>query len=220
MKKKSNKIIYLSHLRKEYTFAGLTESDLEPSPIEQFKKWFIQSVDANLPEPTAMTLATATKTGKPSARIVLLKKFDEQGFVFFSNYNSRKGRDLSDNPFAALVFHWISLERQVRIIGPVAKVSRAESGEYFRMRPIGSQLAAWASKQSEVISSRKALEKRVDELIIEYQKEEVPLPPNWGGYRVAPTEIEFWQGRPSRLHDRLRYSLKKNKTWKIERLSP
>ena len=220
MKKKSNKIVYLSHLRKEYTFAGLTESDLEPSPIEQFKKWFIQSVDANLPEPTAMTLATATKTGKPSARIVLLKKFDEQGFVFFSNYNSRKGRDLFDNPFAALVFHWIGLERQVRIIGSVSKVSRAESGEYFRTRPIGSQLAAWASKQSEVISSRKALEKRVDELIIEYQKEAVPLPPNWGGYRVAPTEIEFWQGRPSRLHDRLRYSLKKNKTWKIERLSP
>ena len=220
MEKKSNKIISLSHLRKEYTFAGLTENDLEPNPIEQFKKWFIQSVDANLPEPTAMSLATATKTGKPSARIVLLKQFDEQGFVFFSNYSSRKGRDLSDNPLAALVFHWVGLERQVRIIGSVSKVSRAESGEYFRTRPIGSQLAAWASKQSEVIASRKALEKRIDELMIEYQNEEVPLPPHWGGYRVAPTEIEFWQGRPGRLHDRLRYSLKKNKTWKIERLSP
>ena len=220
MEKKSNKIISLSHLRKEYTLAGLTESDLEPNPIDQFKKWFIQAVDTNLPEPTAMTLATATKAGKPSARIVLLKKFDKRGFVFFSNYSSRKGRELSDNPVAALVFHWVGLERQVRIIGSVTKVSRAESVEYFRTRPVGSQLAAWASMQSKVISSRKELEKRVDELMIEYKKEEVPLPPNWGGYRILPTEFEFWQGRPSRLHDRLRYSLKKNKTWKIERLSP
>lgn len=220
MKKNTDKTIPLAHLRKEYTYAGLTEDDLEPDPIEQFKKWFLQSVDANLPEPTAMTLATATKTGKPSARIVLLKKFDEHGFVFFSNYKSRKGKELSDNPFAALVFHWISLERQIRISGKVSKVSRKESEEYFQMRPTGSKIAAWASEQSVIIAGRRELEKRVEELSAEYQNNEVPLPPNWGGYRVAPTEIEFWQGRPSRLHDRLLYSRRRNRTWKIERLSP
>ena len=220
MEKNIHKTILISHLRKEYTLAGLTEAEVDPNPIEQFKKWFNLAIEANLPEPTAMTLATATKTGKPSARVVLLKQFDEKGFVFFSNYKSRKGKELSENPNAALVFYWVGLERQVRILGSVAKVSQEESQKYFRTRPIGSQLAAWASKQSEVIASRKELERRVEKLSIEYQKVELSLPPNWGGYRVAPVEIEFWQGRPSRLHDRLRYSLKKNKTWKIERLSP
>jgi pyridoxamine 5'-phosphate oxidase len=210
----------ISHLRKEYTLSGLSEAELDPNPFEQFKKWFDQAIAAKLPEPTAMTLATATKSGRPSARIVLLKQFDERGFVFFSNYKSRKGKELSANPVAAVVFHWVGLERQVRIIGSVRRVSREESKEYFRTRPMGSRLAAWASKQSDVILSRDTLVQRVDELTFQYQKKEVPLPPNWGGYRVVPAEIEFWQGRPSRLHDRLRYSLKKNKTWKIERLSP
>lgn len=220
MKKNAGTPLVISHLRKEYMLSGLSEAELEPNPLEQFKKWFDQAIEANIPEPTAMTLATATKTGRPSARIVLLKQFDENGFVFFSNYKSRKGKELAINPVAALVFHWVGLERQVRIIGSVAKVTREESGEYFRTRPIGSQLAAWASRQSEVIVSRKALQRRVEALTLQYQKEEIPLPPNWGGYRVAPIEIEFWQGRPSRLHDRLRYSRKKSKTWKIERLSP
>ncbi len=220
MKSRINKTISISHLRKEYTFAGLTESELERNPFEQFTKWFIQAIEANLPEPTAMTLATATRAGKPSARVVLLKKFDDKGFVFFSNYKSRKGRELSSNPIAALVFHWIEPERQVRIIGAVTKVPREESEEYFQSRPAGSQIAALASKQSEIIVSRTLLEKRVKELTIEYRNKIIPLPPNWGGYRVAPTEIEFWQGRQNRLHDRFRYSLRKNKTWKIERLSP
>ncbi len=210
----------ISELRKEYTLSGLAEADLEPSPFEQFGKWFNEAIKANLPEPTAMTLATATKTGRPSARIVLLKQFDEKGFVFFSNYKSHKGKELSANPFAAIVFHWVSLERQVRIVGSVTKVSRRESEEYFQARPTGSQLAAWASKQSNVISNRSVLDRQIEDLTIKYRKGKIPLPPAWGGYRVAPAEFEFWQGRPSRLHDRLRYSRKKNKAWKIERLSP
>src|SRR5208283_902011 len=148
MEKNIHKTILISHLRKEYTLSGLAEAEADPSPIEQFKKWFNQAIEAELPEPTAMTLATATKTGKPSARVVLLKHFDEKGFVFFTNYKSRKGEELSENPNAALVFHWVGLERQVRIVGSVAKVLREESQKYFRTRPIGSQLAAWASKQS------------------------------------------------------------------------
>ncbi|MGA7160252.1 MAG: pyridoxamine 5'-phosphate oxidase [Bacteroidota bacterium] len=220
MGKKANKTISIAHFRKEYTLAGLKEDELELNPFDQFRKWFTEAIDAKIPEPTAMTLATATKTGKPSARIVLLKKIDERGFVFFSNYKSRKGRELSANPNAAVVFHWVGLERQVRIIGTVTKVLKAESEEYFRTRPIGSRLAAWASNQSDIIKSREVLEKRVDELVIEFRKGEIPLPRNWGGYRVTPSEFEFWQGRPNRLHDRFRYLLEEKKTWKLDRLSP
>ena len=210
----------LSDLRREYALAGLEESDLDSNPFNQFDKWFQQALAAGLPEPNAMTLATATLDGKPSARIVLLKGFDERGFVFFTNYESRKGRELLANPQAALVCYWIELERQVRISGRVSRVSAEESEEYFQSRPLGSQLGAWASQQSEVVDGRKTLEDRLEQLTREYQTKPVPLPPYWGGYRVAPETIEFWQGRPNRLHDRLRYTLQTNHHWLIERLSP
>jgi len=210
----------LSDLRREYTLAGLKESDLDPNPFKQFASWFQQALDAGLPEPNAMTLATATLDGKPSARIVLLKGFDERGFVFFTNYESQKGHELSANPRAALVCYWIELERQVRINGGVSCVSVEESEEYFRSRPLGSQLGAWASSQSEVVGGRKILEDRLEQLTHEYRSKPIPLPPYWGGYRVAPETIEFWQGRPNRLHDRLRYTLQSNRQWLIERLSP
>jgi pyridoxamine 5'-phosphate oxidase len=210
----------ISHLRKEYTNAGLTENELDPNPFKQFRKWLNQALEVGLPEPTAMTLATATKDGKPSARMVLLKHFDEEGFVFFTNYKSRKGRELLRNPAAALVFYWVELERQVRIIGTAKKVSHEESEQYFRTRPIGSQLAAWASKQSEILQSRQEIEKRVLELEAQYTNKEIPVPPIWGGFRIKPTEIELWQGRPNRLHDRLRYALARGGKWKIERLAP
>ena len=210
----------ISHLRKEYTNAGLTENELDPNPFKQFRKWLNQALEVGLPEPTAMTLATATKDGKPSARMVLLKHFDEEGFVFFTNYKSRKGRELLRNPAAALVFYWVELERQVRIIGTAKKVSHEESEQYFRTRPIGSQLAAWASKQSEILQSRQEIEKRVLQLEAQYTNKEIPVPPIWGGFRIKPTEIELWQGRPNRLHDRLRYALARGGKWKIERLAP
>jgi pyridoxamine 5'-phosphate oxidase len=210
----------LSDLRREYTLAGLKESDVDPNPLKQFDQWFQQALAAGLPEPNAMTLATATLDGKPSARIVLLKGLDERGFVFFTNYESQKGRELSANPQAALVCYWIELERQVRINGWVSCVSVEESEEYFRSRPLGSQLGAWASRQSEIVSGRQILEDRLEALTHEYRSKPIPLPPYWGGYRVAPETIEFWQGRPNRLHDRLRYTLQSNSQWLIERLSP
>lgn len=210
----------LSDLRREYTLAGLKESDLDPNPFKQFDIWFQQALAAGLPEPNAMTLATATLDGKPSARIVLLKGFDEGGFVFFTNYESQKGRELLANPRAALVCYWIELERQVRISGGVSRVSAEESEEYFQSRPLGSQLGAWASQQSEVVGERKILEDKLEQLTREYQTKPVPVPPHWGGYRVAPETLEFWQGRPNRLHDRLRYTRQSGSQWLIERLSP
>ena len=209
----------VSDLRREYGAAGLVEADLDPSPFKQFASWFQQALDAQLAEPNAMTLATVAQDGKPSARIVLLKGFDEQGFVFYTNYESPKALELSENPHAALVFAWIELERQVRITGQTSRVSRQESEAYFCSRPEGSQLGAWASRQSEVISGREVLENRLEELRTEYANKPIPLPSDWGGFRLSPDSLEFWQGRPNRLHDRLRYKLA-GARWLIERLSP
>lgn len=209
----------IAHLRESYTLAGLDESDLHPSPIAQFEEWFQQAREAGIKEPNAMTLATATPGGAPSARIVLLKGLSEEGFVFYTNYESQKGRELTDNPRAALIFYWPDLERQVRITGSVTRVSREESEAYFHSRPIGSQLGALASRQTEVIPSRLVLEERIQSLQTEYQDREIPLPDYWGGFRLKPETVEFWQGRPSRLHDRLRYT-RNGQTWLIDRLSP
>ena len=210
----------VADLRKDYTLQGLSEADAEPNPFKQFQIWFDQALAAQLPEPNAMTLATATPNGKPSARMVLLKNFDERGFVFYTNYKSHKGQELADNPQAALVFWWAELERQVRIEGRVEKVSDHESDEYFHSRPLNSRLGAWVSEQSQVIKSREVLELRLQELKTESESQDVPRPPHWGGFRVIPTIIEFWQGRPSRLHDRLNYCRLDDGSWYIERLSP
>jgi pyridoxamine 5'-phosphate oxidase len=210
----------IADLRRNYTLAGLSESDVAASPTDQFRRWFDEAIAAQLAtEANAMTLATATPAGKPSARIVLLKGFDERGFVWFTNYESRKAAELAANPHACLVFFWPELERQVRIDGSVAKVSEDETAEYFHTRPIGSRIGAWASHQSSVIQHREELEARFQELSEQYRDGNVPVPPHWGGYRLAPTAFEFWQGRPSRLHDRLRYT-PAPQGWTIERLSP
>ena len=200
--------------------AGLNEEDFDPDPIRQFAAWFAEAEAAGVPEANAMTLATATRDGRPSARVVLLKGFDERGFVFYTNYESQKGRELADNPQAALTFYWPGLERQVRITGTVERVSREESRRYFESRPLGSRLGASLSRQSAVIPDRSVLEQEFVRLQTEYADGDVPLPPFWGGYRVNPTAIEFWQGRPSRLHDRLRYTRQPDGLWRIERLSP
>jgi pyridoxamine 5'-phosphate oxidase len=212
--------VEIANIRKEYVWGGLSESDMDADPIRQFEAWFRQALAANLPEPNAMTLATATPDGQPSARIVLLKAFDASGFTFYTNYEGRKGRELTANPRAALLFFWPELQRQVRIAGTVERVSDAESDDYFRSRPLGSRLGAWASAQSEVIPSRDVLEDRVREVAQRFPDGEVPRPPFWGGFRVRPLTIEFWQGRPDRLHDRLRYQRVQPDGWRIERLSP
>ncbi|MGC8712882.1 MAG: pyridoxamine 5'-phosphate oxidase [Leptodesmis sp.] len=209
----------IADLRLTYTRAQLTEADVDPDPMRQFQLWFEQALAAEILEPNAMTLATATKDGTPSARIVLLKGVSDRGFVFFTNYESHKGQELAENPQAALVFLWKALERQVRIEGTVEKVSDAETVAYFHSRPRESQLGAWVSNQSQVIANREVLEQRLAELSQQYQDQEIPRPPHWGGYCVIPHTIEFWQGRPSRLHDRLRYRLD-NCHWIIERLAP
>jgi pyridoxamine 5'-phosphate oxidase len=210
----------IADLRRDYTLAGLRRADLDADPIIQFQKWFQQALSARLSEPNAMTLATADKQGHPSARIVLLKAVDERGFTFFTNYLSRKGRELAENPNASLVFYWPELERQVSIAGTVSKVSREESARYFNSRPKGSRLAAWVSSQSEAIKDRAVLEEKLVQLTAQHPEEEVPLPPYWGGFCLFPNRIEFWQGRPNRLHDRFRYTRQANKGWVIERLSP
>jgi pyridoxamine 5'-phosphate oxidase len=212
--------ISVADLRKDYKRSGLERADADPNPFKQFRKWFDQAREAQLPEPNAMTLATATSLGNPSARMVLLKDFDERGFVFYSNYESHKAQQLQENPWASLVFWWAELERQVRIEGRVEKVSDEESDTYFHSRPLLSQLGAWASHQSQVIDSREVLEQRLEELKVKFENQEIPRPQHWGGYRVIPTGIEFWQGRPSRLHDRLFYQLCDDGSWVIERLSP
>ncbi|MGG6270591.1 pyridoxamine 5'-phosphate oxidase [Leptolyngbya sp. AN03gr2] len=209
----------IADLRQDYTKETLNESDVDPNPFVQFRRWFDQAVNAELPEPNAMTLATASQDGIPAARIVLLKAVDDRGFTFFTNYNSAKGKELEANPQAALVFLWTELERQVRIVGSVEKITSEESDGYFFSRPHNSRLGAWASDQSEVIPNRDVLEEKLAALKSEYENREVPRPPHWGGYRVIPREIEFWQGRSSRLHDRLRYR-HQNGAWVIDRLSP
>ncbi len=209
----------IDSIRRDYSAASLSESDVDADPIRQFALWIEHALQAKLPEPNAMTLATAAADGTPSARMVLLRGFDERGFCFYTDYRSRKGHELAENPRAALVFHWPELERQVRITGSVERVSREESEAYYRSRPPGSRIAAWASLQSSVLPSREDIDVRYAELAGRFADSDIPLPPHWGGFRVVPNEIEFWQGRPSRLHDRLRYS-RPSGAWRLERLSP
>jgi pyridoxamine 5'-phosphate oxidase len=210
----------LDDLRREYSERGLREEDLASDPFSQFGSWFDEVARAGLREPNAMTLATATPAGRPSARMVLLKGFDARGFVFFTNYESRKGDELSANPYAALVFFWVQLERQVRVEGKIERLSADESDAYFASRPEGSQLGAWASQQSAIIPGRGPLEARYEELRALYEGQEIPRPPFWGGFLVVPETVEFWQGRANRLHDRLRYRRQADDSWVIERLSP
>ncbi|HXG92480.1 MAG TPA: pyridoxamine 5'-phosphate oxidase [Blastocatellia bacterium] len=210
----------MAELNRDYSQPPLRKSDVDPNPLVEFQKWFNRAIEVVPILPNAMTLATATRDGVPSARTVLLKDYDERGFVFYTNYDSQKAKELEENPVATLLFYWPELERQVRITGRATRTTREESEEYFRTRPRDSQLSAWASRQSEVIASREVLQNKMAELVAEYEGREVPLPPNWGGYRVAAEVIEFWQGRPSRLHDRLRYTRQSDGEWLIERLSP
>jgi pyridoxamine 5'-phosphate oxidase len=202
-----------------HVYPEFNEKDADPNPFSQFEKWFKEAEIAVPILPNAMTLATVGMGGVPSARVVLLKDFDEQGFVFYTNYESPKGKDLDQNAIASLCFYWSELGRQVRITGTVSRTSREESEAYFHSRPLDSQLGAWASNQSEVISSRAVLEARMEELVRKYAGRQIPLPPYWGGYRVAPSVVEFWQSRPSRLHDRLRYTRHEHE-WVIARLAP
>ena len=210
----------IADLRIDYTQQSLLETDVNADPFIQFQTWFDAAVTAKLPEPNAMTIATATAEGIPSARVVLLKAVDPRGFVFFTNYNSYKAQELAANPRAALVFLWTEMERQVRIQGTVEKIDPAESDEYYYSRPAGSRLGAWASEQSQVIPDRSILEDRLASLETEHPDGDIPRPEHWGGFRVIPTVIEFWQGRSSRLHDRLRYQLSETNGWTIDRLSP
>lgn len=201
-------------------FSALIKANVDANPIRQFQRWFdeVRAGGVSEQDATSMTLATATRDGRPSARIVLLKSFDDRGFVFFTNYQSQKGNELNENPRASLLFYWSTLWRQVRIEGGVEKISAAESEEYFQSRPLGSRLGAWASNQSEVVDRRETLEERFADLQQRFG-EDVPRPEHWGGYRVKPNSIEFWQGRDNRLHDRLRYR-RENGVWIIERLAP
>lgn len=210
----------IANIRKEYKLKSLMEEEVQANPFDQFKLWWEEAIHSNIDEVNAMTLATNNSNGKPSARIVLLKDFTEQGFTFYTNYESKKGKELKDNGYAALVFFWAALERQVRIEGTVLKVDKEFSQSYFKSRPKASQIAALVSPQSQVIVNRAWLDEKEKELTIKYVQEEVPCPAYWGGYIVKPIMIEFWQGRASRLHDRIQYSLQKNKVWKIERLAP
>lgn len=210
----------IANLRQEYQLAGLRRADLAADPIEQFQVWFDAALKAGVREPNAMTLATVDTKGAPAARIVLLKAVDKRGFSFFTNYHSAKARELEAYAQAALVFHWHDLERQVRVTGTVEKLPLTEADEYFSQRPRGSQLGAWASEQSSVVTSRAALESKLAHHEEKFRDQPVPRPEHWGGFLVKPNAIEFWQGRPNRLHDRFNYSIQADGLWKIERLSP
>ncbi len=209
----------IADIRKEYQLHSLNESDIADNPVEQFTHWWNDAIKSEVPEVNAMTLATSTKDGKPSARIVLLKDYDENGFVFFTNYESHKGKELSENPYAALIFFWKEIERQVRVEGKVEKIADAESDAYFFSRPEGSRISAWASPQSRIIEKRGILEANSKQYADEF-KNSIPRPPHWGGYRVMPFKIEFWQGRSNRLHDRIQYTKTDQGSWKAERLAP
>jgi len=205
--------------RREYLIGGLNRKDISDSPFEQFEKWFNQAVQASIPDPCAMSLATVSTDGKPSLRTVLLKTFDEKGFVFFTNYNSQKSQHIAKNPNVSLLFPWTELERQIEINGKAEKISTAESLKYFLSRPRGSQLGAWASNQSSHINTRALLENQLQKMKDKFSKGEVPLPDFWGGYRIVPETIEFWQGGEDRLHDRFEYVFG-NENWVINRLEP
>lgn len=206
--------------RYDHDPAGLRRRDLDPDPFRQFSNWFSAAIEAGIKDVNAMSLATADANAKPSVRIVLLKGFDQHGFVFFTNYESLKGRQLDANPYAALGFYWIEVDRQIRIEGKTEKTSREESERYFHSRPAGSQLGAWASRQSEVVDARRILDAKLAELTERFPSGPIPLPPHWGGFRLRPNMIEFWQGRPNRLHDRFRYRLQADGSWLIDRLAP
>lgn len=210
----------LTELRQEYALSALRKAEVDPDPMKQFQRWLQQAIDGGLPEPNAMIVATADPTGQPYARTMLLKACDANGFVFFSNYYSAKGQQLAENPRTALVFLWLELQRQVRVEGTVTQISRAESSAYFRTRPRESRLGALASHQSQVVANRQLLDDRFQQLAAQYPGDEIPMPEHWGGYRVQPHLLEFWQGRQGRMHDRLRYRLQHNQTWCLERLEP
>jgi len=209
----------IADIRKEYSLHALTENDISEDAIDQFTRWWNDAIRSEIIEVNAMTLATSTVAGKPSARIVLLKGYNKRGFVFFTNYESRKGKELDENPKAALVFFWKEIERQVRIEGTVEKISAEENDEYFFSRPEGSRIGAWASPQSQVINNRQVLETNVEQYVSEF-KNSIPRPPHWGGYRVMPLRVEFWQGRMNRLHDRIQYTKIADGSWKVDRLAP
>lgn len=210
----------ISNMREEFSLSGLERKDLDQDPVLQFEKWFLQAKESGMIEPNAMTLATVNPDGQPSVRTVLLKFFDAEGFVFYTNYESKKAKDIEGNANVSLLFPWLDLQRQVKINGYAEKVPAAQSIKYFLSRPRGSQLGAWCSNQSSVITTRSLLQAKFDEMKRKFEGKEVPLPSFWGGYRVIPREIEFWQGRKNRLHDRFNYSLQEDGKWSIERLAP